>query len=100
MLKAMVDTSQHDSNGTLLWVRNPFEEAGLGPYRSPRPVIYDIQMAEMPRGYAAHPTGSAGTRFKSLGMDPAHEFVKISFDSSQFGLVDETSGSFLLEGQN
>jgi hypothetical protein len=85
-----------DSNGRLLWVRNPFEETGLCPYRSPHPVIYEIEVADSLPDFG----GRAGPYLQKLGMVPTDTYVRIYFDSSQFGLVDETSGSFFFEGQN
>ncbi len=78
-----------DSNGALLWVRNPFEDAALCPYRTPRPVISKITVPDVRPDY-----------MKALHLDPAHRFVEISFDSSQFGLVDETTGEFYFGGNN
>jgi len=85
-----------DSNGRLLWVRNPFEDAGLCPYRSPHPVIYEIEVADSLPDFG----GRAGPYLQKLGMISGHAYVRIYFDSSQFGLVDETSGNFFFEGQN
>jgi hypothetical protein len=85
-----------DSNGRLLWIRNPFEDAGLCPYRSPHPVIYEIEVAESLPDFGER----AAPYLQKLGMLPTHTYVRIHFDSSQYGLVDETSGSFFLEGQN
>jgi len=84
------------SSGELLWVRNPFEEAGLCPYRSPHPVIYSLHNLEHLPDY-----GSALAPYlRKLGMNPGHTFVQIEFDSSQFGILDEASGNFLVLGQN
>jgi hypothetical protein len=84
------------SSGTLLWVRNPFEDAGACPYRSPHPVIYSIAVVDHFPEYNTR----AAAYVKKLGMLPTHSFVRISFDSSQFGIVDEESGNFFMEGQN
>ena len=63
-------------DGELLWVRNPFEDRHMCPYRSPRPVISRLEAAKSER------------------------HVIVAFDSSQFGEIDEISGDFVLEGQN
>jgi hypothetical protein len=81
-----------NSNGALLWVRNPFDEYKLCPYRSPHPVIHVIETANILSVYWEY--------FRKRGMEPKHQFIKITFDSSQFGLVDEANGDFFLEGQN
>lgn len=82
-----------DSRGKLLWVRNPYQQAGLCPYRTPRPVIYSIKAAD-----------SINTNLsewiKKVGGNPNGRFVSITFDSSQFGLLDEHTGRFIFEGQN
>ncbi|SRR5258708_788715 len=54
-----------DSQGKLLWVRNPWEDArAFCPYRTPKPVVASL---------------------KSIGGNPEHSFIAIKFDSSQFG---------------
>jgi hypothetical protein len=68
-----------DSAGKLLWVRNPFEDRHMCPYRTPRPVIVHIEAANP----AAQKNG-----------------LKVEFDSSQFGVVDEATGDFVFAGQN
>jgi hypothetical protein len=65
-----------DPDGKLLWVRNPFEDRHLCPYRSPRPVIGRLEAAKF------------------------DDHVIVQFDSSQFGVIDEITGDFVLEGQN
>jgi hypothetical protein len=90
------------ADGTLLWVRNPFEDhpanalkgvLGLCPYRTPRPVIARIEATEI--------TTDTLTRIlQSAGMNPTNKFITVTFDSSQFGLVDETTGDFFFLGQN
>lgn len=37
---------------------------------------------------------------KSWGGWPDHMFLEIKFDSSQFGVLDETTGDFFPAGQN
>ena len=78
-----------DSAGTLLWVRDPFQDAGLCPYRTPRPVIYEITEDEL------HPSD-----LTAVHADLKHKFGMVTFDSSQFGLIDETNGRFIYLGQN
>ena len=65
-----------DPDGKLLWVRNPFEDRHLCPYRSPRPVISHLSAAK------------------------SEKHVIVQFDSSQSGVIDETTGDFVLESQN
>lgn len=78
--------------GQLLWEKDPFVEARLCPYRSPHPIIYDIQAAE--RGI---PELANNPR---LRIDPRDRYVEIRFDSSQFGVVNERTGRFTFLGQN
>jgi hypothetical protein len=79
-----------DSSGKLLWIRNPFEDAGLCPYRSPHPVIVEIDIVDALPDYGER----VAPYFKKLGMLPSHKYIQIHFDSSQFGLIDESSGNF------
>jgi hypothetical protein len=79
-------------DGKLLWVRNPFEDGKLCPYRSPRPIIDSIKIIE--HGI------SELSRQRNLHINSNDEYVGIQFDSSQFGLVDERTGYFTFMGQN
>ncbi len=81
-----------DPDGKLLWVRNPFEDQNLCPYRNARPVIRVLATTEIS-------SEMAGV-IQSRGMNPRHTFLEIKFDSSQFGVIDESTGNFLFEGQN
>jgi len=81
-----------DPRGMLLWIRDPFEDQQLCPYRTPRPVISQVEAAELSETYKP--------LLARRGADTAHPFVTIKFDSSQFGLVDEATGDFFPEGQN
>jgi hypothetical protein len=78
------------SDGTILWIRNPFVDADLCPYRNERPIIVSIG-----------PTARSGHEDKiaKLWKRKSH-FVEIHFDSSQFGVVDIKNGDFLFAGQN
>jgi hypothetical protein len=78
-----------DSDGALLWIRNPYEDARLCPYRTPRPVIAGLGPRELTEVYA-----------KRIGAIAGHTYLSIQFDSSQFGVIDEDDGHFILEGQN
>jgi hypothetical protein len=89
-----------DSQGKILWVRNPFEDSKLCPYRTPRPIIYQIEEADSPRDADTPGNEIWLSALLKRGMDPSHAFIRIHFDSSQFGLVDESNGAFLMEGQN
>jgi hypothetical protein len=81
-----------DSVGKLLWVRNPFEDSHLCPYRNPRPSISSISTIEISPHMAE--------KMRAGGIDPNHNFVEIKFDSSLFGVVDEANGDFQMWGQN
>ena len=81
------------SIGKLLWVRNPWEEAhAFCPYRTPRPVVASLKIVEL--NEAARPY------LKSRGGNLEHTFIALSFDSSQYGMLDESTGDFFPEGQN
>ena len=63
--------------GKILWHRNPFEDAGLLPYRFTKPVI---------------------RIFAFMKDDP--QKIGINFNSSQGGILDVTTGDFLWQGQD
>ncbi|MCE9609574.1 MAG: hypothetical protein K8R23_05130 [Chthoniobacter sp.] len=65
-------------DGKILWHRDPFNDAKLWPYRVSKPVITYFKFAEK----AAKPA------------------IAINFNSSQFGTLDLTTGSFQYEGQD
>jgi len=81
------------SNGKLLWIRNPFEQAKFCPYRTPWPVIYSIETIDHNAPWMAAP-------IRHIGANPSDNFVMIKFDSSQFGALDEVTGDFVALGQN
>jgi hypothetical protein len=79
--------------GNLLWVRNPWEDVpGACPYRTPRPVLSHIESIELNETFADN--------LKRRGAHTDHAFLSIQFDSSQFGVVDESNGDYFPEGQN
>jgi hypothetical protein len=81
-----------DSQGKLLWVRNPWEEGRFCQYRTPWPVVFSLRRAQM--------TERAWAILKSRGANLEHTFITLTFDSSQFGEIDELTGNFFGEGQN
>jgi hypothetical protein len=82
-----------DSQGKLLWVRNPWEEShAFCQYRTPRPVVDSLRMAEL--------NDAARSYLKSKGANLDHTFAALSYDSSQFGTLDESTGDFYPGGQN
>jgi hypothetical protein len=81
-----------DPAGKLLWVRNPFDDAKLCPYRNARPTISSVA--------AIVTTPDVTASIKRYGANPEHDFLKIQFNSSQFGVIDETTGEFFFGGQN
>jgi len=81
-----------DADGKLLWVRNPWEDSPVFcQYRTPMPVIDSLMQTEL----AGDPS-----YLKSRGANLEHTFLKLQFDSSQYGLLDEATGDFFPEGQN
>lgn len=81
-----------DSQGKLLWARNPWDENHLCPYRTPRPVVIAVTDIEL----------SDQSRYK-LQLSKAnleHSFVRLTFDSSHYGALDESTGDFFLQGQS
>ncbi|MGO9805033.1 MAG: hypothetical protein ACLPTL_16540 [Steroidobacteraceae bacterium] len=82
-----------NSDGKLLWVRNPYEQAKFCPYRTPWPVIYSIEAIDHSAPWMVAP-------IKRIGANPNGNFVMIKFDSSQFSAMDEISGDFVALGQN
>jgi len=75
--------------GSLLWLRNPFVDQNLCPYRTERPIIVRVLPVSGAR------EGEIMKAWKREGP-----FVEIYFDTSQFGVVDTKTGDFLFEGQN
>jgi hypothetical protein len=76
-----------NSRGDVLWVRDPFTDSKLCPYRSERPIVVQIGPV---RGEA-----ELAERLKTKGP-----LLLITFDSSQFGAVDLGNGNFFDLGQN
>ena len=112
-----------DRNGKLLWVRNPFVEGGLCPYRSAHPYIYWIgppQGADSEGQYRGtfDPPADAKVNAgllkeldREIDWEIAHgqkakrltsgaRFIGLSFNSSQFGYLNIATGDFYGGGQN
>ena len=71
--------------GKLLWVRDPFKDAHLEPYRTDNPQIISIGEATW------------------WGEGPPPKFrgsVIITYNSSQFGALNRSNGDFQFLGQN
>jgi hypothetical protein len=67
------------SEGGLLWVRNPFEDRHLCPYRTPRPTSIGIEAAVSDNHAAA---------IRNWGGDLSHDLLFVQFSGSQFGVID------------
>jgi hypothetical protein len=76
-----------DTDAKILWNRNPFVDGKLQPYRTERPVIT----------YIGAPEKEDAERLKTTGSG---KFVAISFNSTQFGVLDVKNGDFTFEGQD
>jgi hypothetical protein len=70
-------------DGKVLWTRSPFVDAKLKPYRMAEPRIVRI-----------------GRPLPWMIKGAKGSFVAISFESTQFGLVDVKSGDFTFLGQD
>jgi hypothetical protein len=82
-----------DADGKLRWVRNPYKESGLDPSGTRTPVIDGIEVAELPPAdYAKF--------LQRFGFKAENQHIRIRFASLQFGLMDEKTGDFILEGSN
>lgn len=91
-------------DGKLLWTKNPFDDAHLCPYRHVRPIIVVIGAANALGPYEQS-TGKPPSVKQANAMivhwtKRKSRFIKIYFDSSQFGAVDIANGEFFYEGQN
>jgi len=75
------------ADGKLLWNRDPFKDAHLKLYRTDKPQIVHIGEAT---AWGENPP----SQFRS------HEFVVITFNSSQFGALNISNGDFKFLGQN
>ena len=66
-----------DPDGKILWNVDPFMDAGLKPYRFPKPVIVYVGKSNIDE-----------------------DSISISFDSSQFGDLDKKTGKFRFRGND
>jgi hypothetical protein len=81
------------ADGKVLWVRNPFVNRDMCPYRVLNPHIVFLKAAD-PR------EADSLSKIPQMHIDRRDKFLSIGFDSSQFGIVDEKTGDFFPEGQN
>jgi hypothetical protein len=79
------------SDGKLLWVRNPFEDRHLCPYRTPWPTIIGIEAAVSVNHAAA---------IRNWGGDISHDLLFVQLSGSLFGVIDRITGDYFPEGQN
>ena len=70
-------------DGKLLWKVNPFEDAKLKPYRVKHPIITYFGKSTMP-----------------VRTEKGDRFLGVAFNSSQFGVIDLSSGSFTFHGND
>ena len=75
-------------DGKILWIRDPFVDAKLQPYRLKRPVICYFNFVD-------HDWWKIHRR-----LGPAEEFIGINFTSSQFGVIRKDTGEFMWFGQD
>jgi len=80
-----------DGQGKLLWVRSPLKEHG--PFETRIPVIDGIEVPEAPPPQYVK-------WLQRLGFMEDHPHIRITFAFRMFGIMDETTGDFILEGQN
>jgi hypothetical protein len=80
-----------DAAGKLLWVRSPFKDPD--PAETRTPVIDGIEAAESPvPKYAQF--------LQRLGFKADRPYIRITSALRSFGIMDERTGDFILEGQN
>ena len=106
-----------DSNGKILWIRNPFVDRNLCPYRSAHPYIYWIGPPGGTFGrhfigpFTPTPDATANAKivnllrgnhltYKVTPPDESDRFIGIAFNSSQIGYVDMRNGDFYGMGQD
>ncbi len=80
-----------DAQGTLMWVRSPLKE--VDPSDTRTPVIDGIKVAESPPPQYLK-------WLRGRGFKAEHAHIRIAFASGLFGILDESTGDFILEGQN
>lgn len=74
-----------DSEGRILWCKDPFADAKLEFYRTKEPKIVYI--------------GALNEVMTKVFKDKG-EFIAITFNSSQFGALNMATGEFTFEGQD
>lgn len=85
--------SATDPFGALLWYRDPFADAHLEPYRTRTPCIVRFDLHK--RG----PSDDFQFAEQMLHKKGINKFISISFNSSQTGFMDVTTGDFFFTGQ-
>ena len=93
-----------DNDGKLLWAKEPFKDAHLCPYRNARPIIVVIGAANALgpfQEYVGKPTSvKEANAIIAAWTKRNSRFIRIYFDSSQYGSVDIHNGDYFPEGQN
>jgi len=73
-------------DGKILWVRDPFHDAKLSDYRTHNPKIVAI--------------GGGGSWYVNGHRQRQVSAIRITFNSSQFGVVRMSDGAFQIQGQD
>jgi hypothetical protein len=107
-----------ESSGKLKWIRNPFVDNDMCPYRSAHPFIRNIRAISIPDHPDARMRTDAGANAQArynleYPMDiwikngrikerPRSDdrFLDLEFNSSQFGYLNIRNGDFYFMGQN
>jgi len=74
-------------DGQILWTRNPFVDAKLEPYRVAEPKIVRIG-----------PSGGLGP--SGWKPDPKGTYISVTFNSTQFGIINTANGDFADGGRD
>jgi hypothetical protein len=97
-----------DSDGKLLWVRNPFVESNMCPYRSAHPFIVALttaQPASLDTDVQAGIRKEIDRQLNQMSGERTHpqegdRFISLTFNSSNFGWVNIRTGDYYDQGQN
>ncbi len=77
--------------GKILWLKNPFQDAGLKPYRVDYPQIIYIGPPQKWMLQSLEDEDRENAKYIFIGID---------FNSSQFGVINLSNGQFTFMGQD
>lgn len=95
--------SAFDSNGQLIWSTNPIKDNGIKEYRTKQAYIDYISFKTEDMGFTPqwrHLFFRTIQEYYANTLNPTLRVISISYNNSQFGVLNMDNGKFVFYGQD